>query len=118
MRIMNSISTNRESKETFSFLSFKRFAWILSILMVADIATTKLALSSHLTHEVNGLMASVVQNDLLFIGVKSIGTILILLILNSVIKTNKGWGKVGMGIILTFYTFVFINNLYWIVRYL
>lgn len=84
--------------------------------MILDIVTTKIALSSGVVHEINGLMASVVQNDLLFIGVKAIGTILILFLLDKVFKSDPKWGLRGMGIILSFYTLVFINNIYWIVR--
>lgn len=83
--------------------------------MIADIVTTKIGLTSSFVHEVNGFMGSVVQNDFLFIGVKAIGTIIILL-LYIVVKSDNKWGFRGRGIIVTLYTFVLINNLYWIMR--
>lgn len=86
--------------------------------MILDIITTKINLASGYVHEANGFMVNIVQNDLLFILVKAIGTIIILLILSWVITSNEKWGLRGMGVILTFYTLVFINNVYWIMRYL
>lgn len=112
------ISLISESKGIFSFLSFNRFAILLSVLMVADIVTTKINLASGFVYEANGFMVGIVQNDLLFIGVKAVGTVVILLLCDTILKRDIKWGTRGMGIILSLYTFVFINNVYWIMRFL
>lgn len=100
----------------FSFLTYKRFAILLTLLMIADIITTQINLASGLVREANGFMGGIVQNDFLFIGVKTVGTILILLLCDTILKKDIKWGTRGLGIITTMYIFIIINNLYWIVK--
>lgn len=86
--------------------------------MALDIVTTKINLSSGFVHEANGFMAFIVQNDILFIGVKTIGTIIILFLIKNALKSDIKWGVRGMVSVMSIYTFVVINNIYWIMRYL
>ncbi len=93
------------------------FGTILLILMMMDVVTTAIALKSNFVHEANGFMAPIINNTYALIFIKLLGTALITYLMYKVIQKNISAAKIGMGIILSFYGFVLLNNIYWIMRY-
>lgn len=94
------------------------FGFILLILMMLDVLTTAIALKSNFVHEANSIMAPIVNNTYALVFVKILGTAIIVYLMYIVSQKNVKASKAGMAIILSFYGFVVLNNIYWIMRYL
>lgn len=79
--------------------------------MGMDFLTTTYVLENQIGYEANGLMSGIVGNQILFISVKIITSMVIILMMKKCLSQNKIISHIGMRIIIFLLLFVVANNL-------
>jgi len=78
--------------------------------MALDVSTTHYAISNNLGYEGNSAMLGIVSNPILFIGIKLIGSLVIIFMMQKCLERNKKVSFIGMRLIIFMMLFVVTNN--------
>jgi hypothetical protein len=85
---------------------------ILALVFTLDIATTQICLSTGMGHELNPLIAPIVDNPFALILIKAVGLLLVVIVVNYFNKTYPRWiGQFGMSVVIGITLGAVINNL-------
>lgn len=98
-------------KKGFIINSLYLFSIVFIILTGADFLTTTYALDNHIGYEANGIMSEIVNDNVKFITVKVVFTVVIIMLMSKCLKQSKKISHIGMRVIIFMMVFVVANNL-------